>query len=184
MQSLLNSGKFQVGKLIEHGQSPLHFNDSQPSSYFIRLGTEQGDVLLWSSDFPRAMTKTAPQIGETVVVAYRGIEDVPDRNGINVPRNDWLVAPLKSLHEQAQSGVLHQAADNKVMPRHSSANMQPQALVVLEEAMRQAGIPETFAKATLEEAARIAAIKKQRLPEFTRPRLSEPPLIKPARPSI
>lgn len=163
LQSLLDSPKFQVGKLLEHGEAPLHFSEGQSPSYFMRLGTDQGEVLLWSSDFPRAMDRNPVQLGQTVVAAYRGIESVPSITGQALRRNDWLVAPLQSLHDDAQQGVIHRMASAQPMTLteapQASASQDQRSLYILREAMRQAGIPQEFALATMKDAEKLLGTK-------------------------
>ncbi|WP_225224123.1 zincin-like metallopeptidase domain-containing protein [Limnohabitans radicicola] len=158
MQSLFASPKFQVGRLLEHGEAPLRFTQGQPLSYYMKLATEQGHVLLWSADFPRAMNNNPVHHGQTVVVAYRGIEVVGDGQNQAQPRNDWLIAPLEQLHADAQQGVVQRMSNAKVMPAspapRPSASQEQQSLYILREAMRQAGIPQEFALPTLKEAQR------------------------------
>ncbi len=159
MQNLFASPKFQVGKLLEHGQAPLKFTQGQPLSYYLKLSTEQGHVLLWSADFPRAINSTPVLLGQTVVAAYRGIELVQDGTRPATPRNDWLVAPLDRLHEDAQHGVVQRMSNAQTMGPSpapaANAPQEQQALYILREAMRQAGIPQEFAQATLKDAQQL-----------------------------
>jgi len=159
MQRLFGSPKFQVGKLLEHGQAPLQFTDGQPLSYYLKLQTEQGPVLLWSADFPRAMNSNPVQLGQTIVTAYRGIEAILDDANQLQPRNDWLVAPLERLHDDAQQGVTYHMANAQTMPvgqpLEAGSSQEQKSLYILREAMRQAGIPHEFAQATLKDAEHI-----------------------------
>jgi putative DNA primase/helicase len=159
MQRLFDSPKFQVGRLLEHGQAPLKFTDGQPLSYYLKLQTEHGPVLLWSADFPRAMNSNPVQLGQTIVVAYRGIDAVPDGANQLKPRNDWLVAPLERLHDDAQQGVTHHMANAQTMPvgqpPEAGSSQEQKSLYILREAMRQAGIPHEFAQATLKDAEHL-----------------------------
>ena len=168
MQGLFESPKFQVGQLLEHGEAPLRFTQGQPFSYYLKLATEQGNVLLWSSDFPRAMHNNPVQLGQTVVAAYRGIEVGSEAQKPAQPRNDWLVAPLAQLHEDAQQGVVQRMSNAQVMPASPapgpSASQEQQSLYILREAMRQAGIPQEFAQATLIDAQRLLGTAPANMP--------------------
>ncbi len=169
MQNLFDSPKFQVGTLLEHGQAPLKFTQGEPLSYYLKLGTEQGPVLLWSADFPRAINTTPVLLGQTVVAAYRGIDLVQAGSQPAKARNDWLVAPLEHLHEDAQQGVIQRMANAQVMPQAPSlgvgASQEQQALYILREAMRQAGIPQEFAQATLKDAENLLGAAQSPLPK-------------------
>jgi antirestriction protein ArdC/phage/plasmid primase-like uncharacterized protein len=168
MQNLFASPKFQVGKLLEHGQAPLKFTQGQPLSYYLKLSTEQGHVLLWSADFPRAINSTPVLLGQTVVAAYRGIELVQDGTRPATPRNDWLVAPLDRLHEDAQHGVVQRMSNAQTMVPSpapaANAPQEQQALYILREAMRQAGIPQEFAQATLKDAQQLLGTAQAPIP--------------------
>jgi hypothetical protein len=168
MQNLFASPKFQVGKLLEHGQAPLKFTQGQPLSYYLKLSTDQGHVLLWSADFPRAINSTPVLLGQTVVAAYRGIELVQDGTRPATPRNDWLVAPLDRLHEDAQHGVVQRMSNAQTMVPSpapaANAPQEQQALYILREAMRQAGIPQEFAKATLKDAQQLLGTAQAPIP--------------------
>jgi hypothetical protein len=169
MENLFDSPKFQVGTLLEHGQAPLKFTQGEPLSYYLKLGTEQGPVLLWSADFPRAINNTPVLLGQTVVAAYRGIDLVQAGSQPAKARNDWLVAPLERLHEDAQQGVIQRMANAQVMPQAPSlsvgASQEQQALYILREAMRQAGIPQEFAQATLKDAENLLGAAQSPLPK-------------------
>jgi antirestriction protein ArdC/phage/plasmid primase-like uncharacterized protein len=169
MQNLFDSPKFQVGTLLEHGQAPLKFTQGEPLSYYLKLGTEQGPVLLWSADFPRAINNTPVLLGQTVVAAYRGIDLVQAGSQPPKARNDWLVAPLERLHEDAQQGVIQRMTNAQVMPQAlspgASASQEQQALYILREAMRQAGIPQEFAQATLKDAENMLGTTQSPLPK-------------------
>lgn len=168
MQNLFASPKFQVGKLLEHGQAPLHFTSGEPLSYYLKLSTDQGHVLLWSADFPRAINSNPILLGQTVVAAYRGIELVQEGTQPGTPRNDWLVAPLERLHADAQHGVVHRMSNAQTMPQSPApaahAPQEHQALYILQEAMRQAGIPQEFAQATLKDAQQLLGTTQTPLP--------------------
>ncbi len=164
LQSLFGSPKFHVGELLEHGPAALKFTEGQPPSYYLKLATEQGHVMLWSSDFERAMNRHPVQLGQTIVAAYRGIELITGGDGRAQPRNDWLVAPLKTLHEEAQQGVIQRMTNAQVMPAAvapaQSASDEQKSLYVLREAMRQAGIPQEFAQAALKDAEQMLGVSQ------------------------
>jgi antirestriction protein ArdC len=168
VQSLFASPKFQVGQLLEHGQAPLQFTQGQPPSYYLKLSTEQGPVMLWSADFPRAINNNPVQLGQTIVAAYRGIELVQDGTRPATPRNDWLVAPLERLHDDAQQGVIQRMYNAQTMPPSpapaATASQEQHALYILREAMRQAGIPQEFAQAAFKDAQQMLGTAQARLP--------------------
>jgi antirestriction protein ArdC/phage/plasmid primase-like uncharacterized protein len=181
---LLDSPKFQVGKLLEHGQAPYANVKGNPLSYYMNLATEQGPVMLWGADFPRAMNRNPVQVGQDIVVAYRGMESVTDSAGKTQPRNDWLVAPLRGVHEDAQDGVIQTAA---VSPKQSTtpsvqsypSNTLPrdrQLLGILADAMQLAGIPAELAAGALSDA-------RQHLQQGTNPAHASQAMLAAQRPS-
>jgi hypothetical protein len=107
-------------------------------------------------------------LGQTVVAAYRGIELVQDGTRPATPRNDWLVAPLDRLHEDAQHGVVQRMSNAQTMVPSpapaANAPQEQQALYILREAMRQAGIPQEFAKATLKDAQQLLGTAQAPIP--------------------
>lgn len=154
LSDLYLSPKFQVGTMVEHGAAPYAFQPNGEENYYARLATENGEVLVWGADMARAVSNQVLE-GQTVVVAYRGLESVPDANGNTTRRNDWLIAPLKTLHEDAQQGVIHTAsAQPKVdVPDFSFMNKRDrQSMEVLAQAMRLARVPDEIAADTLKQA--------------------------------
>jgi hypothetical protein len=130
------------------------FQPNGQSSYYVRLSTENGEVLIWGADLARAVRNQVLE-GQTVVVAYRGLESVPDADGPTTRRNDWLVAPLKTLHEDAQQGVVHAASTQPKVdaPDFSFMNKRDrQSMEVLAQAMRLAKVPDEIATDTLKQA--------------------------------
>lgn len=154
LSELYQSPKFHVGTMLDHGAAPYAFQPNGQSSYYARLSTENGEVLIWGADLARAVRSQVLE-GQTVVVAYRGLESVSDADGPTTRRNDWLVAPLKTLHEDAQHGVVHAAsAQPKVeSPDFSFMNKRDrQSMEVLAQAMRLAKVPDEIAADTLKQA--------------------------------
>jgi antirestriction protein ArdC len=154
LADLYESPKFHVGTMLEHGKAPYAFAPNGKSSYYARLSTEDGEILIWGFDLARAVRNQVLE-GQTVVIAYRGLESVPDADGTATRRNDWLVAPLKTLHEDAQQGVVHAAsAQPKVEPPDFSFmnKRDRQSIEVLAQAMRLAKVPDEIAADTLKQA--------------------------------
>lgn len=154
LSGLYESPKFYVGTMIEHGKAPYAFQPTGQSSYYARLSTENGDVFIWGADLARAVRNQVLE-GQTVVIAYRGLESVPDADGPTTRRNDWLVAPLKTLHEDAQQGVVHVASTQQKVdaPDFSFMNKRDrQSMEVLAQAMRLAKVPNEIAVDTLKQA--------------------------------
>lgn len=154
LSDLYASPKFHVGTMVEHGAAPYAFQSNGPNSYYARLATENGEVLIWGADLARAVRNQVLE-GQTVVVAYRGLESVSDADGPTTRRNDWLVAPLKTLHEDAQQGVVHTASTQPEVdaPDFSFMNKRDrQSMEVLAQAMRLAKVPDEIAADTLKQA--------------------------------
>jgi antirestriction protein ArdC len=154
LSELYQSPKFHVGSMLEHGTARYAFQPNGQSSYYVRLSTENGEVLIWGADLARAVRNQVLE-GQTVVVAYRGLESVPDPDGLTTRRNDWLVAPLKTLHEDAQQGVVHAASTQPKVdaPDFSFMNKRDrQSMEVLAQAMRLAKVPDEIATDTLKQA--------------------------------
>jgi antirestriction protein ArdC len=154
LSELYQSSKFHVGSMLEHGAARYAFQPNGQSSYYVRLSTENGEVLIWGADLARAVRNQVLE-GQTVVVAYRGLESVPDTDGPTSRRNDWLVAPLKTLHEDAQQGVVHAASTELKVdaPDFSFMNKRDrQSMEVLAQAMRLAKVPDEIAVDTLKQA--------------------------------
>jgi antirestriction protein ArdC len=154
LADVYESPKFHVGTMIEHGTAPYAFQPDGQSSYYARLSTENGEVLIWGVDLARAVRNQVLE-GQVVVIAYRGLESIADADGSTTRRNDWLVAPLKKLHEDAQQGVIH-AASTQIQvntPDFSFMDKRDrQSMEVLAQAMRLAKVPDEIAADTLKQA--------------------------------
>lgn len=183
LSDLYESPKFHVGTMLDHGKAPYAFEPNGKSSYYARLSTEDGEILIWGFDLARAVRNQVLE-GQTVVIAYRGLESVPDADGTATRRNDWLVAPLKTLHEDAQQGVVHAAsAQPKVEPPDFSFmnKRDRQSMEVLAQAMRLAKVPDEIAADTLKQAQGL--IQNGPKPVKTTPQQSQAK-ARPATPSI
>lgn len=105
-----------VGKILEHGHARFQFKPDGAPSYFIRVQGLSGDkVLLWGTDFERAVGEANPLPNEDVVIHYKGAQkvDVPvvvTKPGgqkhvmfERVDRNTWEISSVRRIspnHEQ------------------------------------------------------------------------------------
>jgi len=163
MSALLDSPKFYVGQLLGHGQDPSRASDPlAPASHFVRLGTDEGTVVVWSDALPKALEASEVQTGQNVVVAYKGLEVTRNDQGVLETRNSWLVESLPELHAQSLDGVKPKSADLTPMsapPLQAQAlnTPQEQLLYIFQSALSQAGIPQSLAMETLAKAEQTLA---------------------------
>lgn len=66
-----------VGKLVEHGRAPYHFDDKNGSSYYARLESKNGKQrVVWGVDLERAIKDGGVKPGDDIVVADQGRKEV------------------------------------------------------------------------------------------------------------
>lgn len=116
----LTTDRIYVGKLIESGTAPYQDKLGEKGSHFVTLESATGQrTKVWGVDLPRALGESDVQMGETVVLAYKGRQavtvDVPikdakgdlvrtERQSVN--RNTWDALPFERLREDARASVL------------------------------------------------------------------------------
>jgi len=62
-----------VGRLVEHGRAPYHFDDKNGSSYYARLESKDGkQKVVWGVDLERAIKDGGVKPGDDIVVADQG----------------------------------------------------------------------------------------------------------------
>lgn len=104
------------GKLLEHGPAPYEFNKENKGNYFVKLGTDAGEKLVWGVDLERAVQQGGANIGELIGINHEGVKpvkvnvDLKDKNGTvigteekTIDRNNWDVKVLDRENKQGQS---------------------------------------------------------------------------------
>ena len=76
-----DNGRAYSGELLDHGSEHYQRNPRENMSYYVELGTTQGSIELWGLDLKRALAeaKSAPHVGDRVVVRQTGQDDVTVR---------------------------------------------------------------------------------------------------------
>jgi hypothetical protein len=72
------SDELIVGKLLAHGRDAYRFDPHNEMSYFVRIGTSEGQRTIWGQDLARAIEQslTKPQVGAEVAMRRTGSEAV------------------------------------------------------------------------------------------------------------
>jgi putative DNA primase/helicase len=72
------SDELIVGKLLDHGRETYRFDPHREISYFVRIGTGQGERTIWGKDLERALEQslTQPKIGDEVALRRTGSDPV------------------------------------------------------------------------------------------------------------
>ena len=66
-----------VGRLVEHGRAPYHFDDKNGLSYYARLESQDGkQKVVWGVDLERAIRSGGVKPGDDIVVADQGRKEV------------------------------------------------------------------------------------------------------------
>lgn len=147
------SDSLTIGVLLKHGRAP-YLNDRQGApSYFITVGTPQGERTVWGRGLERAIVKsrTQPQIGEEIGVRQNSIEPgqatvrIRDDRGREIdmrrfdqPRPRWIVERRGFFNERA---AMAKALRDPKVPRHQAVRNHPEledAYVVLDGAIKVA----------------------------------------------
>lgn len=116
-RSRLVDDRVHVGRVIEHGAAPYDHNPDNALNYYVRLETAEGERTVWGVDLERSAELDLLQIGEDVLLVYRGKEakkvltprfDVDGRvtaepSEITTRRNTWHVLSLDKLPELNQA---------------------------------------------------------------------------------
>lgn len=102
------------GKLLEHGPAPYEFNRENRDNYFVRLGTDAGEKLIWGVDLERTISQGGINLGEQIGINHEGVKpvrvnvDVKDDKGIvigtqekTIDRNNWEIRVLESKNNIA-----------------------------------------------------------------------------------
>jgi hypothetical protein len=105
-----------TGTLLEHGPAPYEFHPQGEPSYFLRIQTSRGPMLLWGKDLERAVHNAKVATGEEVHIRQAGREAVTvrrkerDREGrvlkehnVNAHRNQWEVVRKPHSDEKVNS---------------------------------------------------------------------------------
>lgn len=119
-------GALIVGKLVDHGPAPFRHDPAQPTSYFVRVETSQGDRDIWGVDLERAFRQSlsTPGIGDEIGVRAIGKDAVTvlaakrdaqgreiGREAIEAHRNQWIVERKSFLDErQKMADVVRDAS--------------------------------------------------------------------------
>ena len=138
MASELAAERFQnnrvyVGKMLEHGAAPYENDKNNENSYYVKLQTnESSEKVVWGVDLKRAIDEGSAKIGEDVVLAYQGRQQVTvkvkerDEQGkvinekeIITNRNTWEVKQIEKMRTEAIERVTDRANNNR----------QPQVMV-------------------------------------------------------
>jgi hypothetical protein len=110
-----------VGRVVEQGEAKYEFKPDGSPSYFVRMEDPHGGrFLLWGVDLPRALRDAGGQVGEDLVVSFRGAQkvDVPvtvdGENGRttryeSVSRNSWHAVPVSALAPDAAARAIEKA---------------------------------------------------------------------------
>jgi antirestriction protein ArdC/phage/plasmid primase-like uncharacterized protein len=157
--SELAPDKLFVGKLVTPALKDQVL-DGQ-SVHMVQLDTLAGPQVVRAADLDRAIKDAGVVPGDTVVVAYKGIEADPATPGLMGQRNRWMVEKLTHIHDLAQQGEIQvplQSQNESTGPSKSlgEASALPQ-LKVLEVALRMAKVPTVFANDTLIAAQQMMA---------------------------
>lgn len=171
MGALLDSPKFYVGEVMDFGQTPDSAKSpGQAASYFVRLATDEGPVTVWSDQLARAIERSETQVGQAVVLAYKGLEAAPTPDGDLQTRNTWMVEPLPQLQAQAlagerlQVGDLAPIAEPPALTAPQLHTPQAQLLYIFQSALAQAGVPQSLAMETLASAKQVLQGETQNNP--------------------
>ena len=151
LSAAVMSPRSYVGDLVRFGHARYNFDESASHSFFITVRTASGEKTVWGVDLPRALEQYPTQIGDKVIVAFQGAKPVQSKvpvfNAKNeitgervetVNRNTWLVAPIRSLHEEAQLGITHPRGPGPISdsspasPSRTSPPSQPRHITILE----------------------------------------------------
>jgi len=75
------NGRAYSGELLDHGGEHYKRDPRENMSYYVELGTTQGSIELWGLDLKRALaeSKSAPQVGDRVIVRQTGQDGVTVR---------------------------------------------------------------------------------------------------------
>jgi putative DNA primase/helicase len=108
-------GALIVGRLVDHGPAPYAHDPAEPTSYFVRIETPQGEREIWGVDLERAFRQSlsTPGIGDeiglravgkdavTVLAAKRDAQGREmGRQAIEAHRNQWIVERKSFLDER------------------------------------------------------------------------------------
>jgi len=116
----LTSDRIYAGKLVDIGTAPYQDKPGQKPSHYLTLQDDKGQTSkVWGVDLPRALEASGAQLGENVVLAFKGRQSVtvdvpvngPDgtpvqSNKQTVDRNSWEIVRFDRLREEAKASVL------------------------------------------------------------------------------
>ena len=84
-----------AGTLIEHGAAPFQNNPRERKSYYVTVGTPQGEKTLWGKELQAVMRESGAVAGDEIRVTHEGKEavEITTRDGrkITTHRNSWAV---------------------------------------------------------------------------------------------
>lgn len=93
------------GMLLDHGPAPYQFKPEAEQSYFVKIGTAEGEKIVWGVDLPRALEESAVQPGDVINATNLGKQPVTVKrreykDGVFVGmvdvaamRNTWQIEP-------------------------------------------------------------------------------------------
>lgn len=92
------------GRLIEHGEAHYNHDPKEELSYYVKLGTDKGERVVWGVDLKRALDVGKVKTGDEITLEFKGKQPVtvrvPDRDKdgrvvgtkeIETTRNSWDV---------------------------------------------------------------------------------------------
>jgi len=132
MASKTAAEKFQtnrvyVGKVLEHGAAPYENVKENENSYYVKLLTgDAKEKVIWGVDLKRAFEEDQTKVGDHVVLAYQGRQQVTvkvkekDDQGkvigvkeIPTNRNVWDVKQIDNMREEALRHFADKAENNR-----------------------------------------------------------------------
>lgn len=171
-----NGQQAVTGRLLEAGAAPYRFDDTQGTSYFVRVQTDRGEKVLWGVDLERALaqSRSGVQVGDMVTVRSLGAKPV----SVDAPRHDeagrvvghetvatrrrtWQVEKPEFVEQQAAKAA---AFRDDAVPRTRLVEEHPD----LTSAVVGLWLGEQFAARRIErpeDRKRLVALVRQRLAE-------------------
>jgi hypothetical protein len=142
--------RVHAGRVLDHGEAPYNHDPDNSTNYYVVLDTPQGERTVWGIDLARNADEGLLNVGEDVLLAYRGKEPVtvptaerdPEGNltgrtvEITTHRNTWVVMEAAKLlrvaetHATAQKQAEGQSvaaaspADTATNKKSSDADLQ------------------------------------------------------------
>lgn len=125
----VQNSRVYVGKLLEHGPAPYDNDPKKEPNYYVKMETGSGEKVVWGVDLERAVNTGKAKVGEDIVIAYQGKQQVPvtvkerDAAGkvigesqIMTNRNTWDVRPLDAVRDEAKERLLEAASKGDRQP--------------------------------------------------------------------